>query len=137
MGVTVRYEGGMRFVGESASGRAIAMDAPADSGGTGSEPTPVELLLNSIGGCTGMDIVYALRKMRTPATGLTIRIEERRASSFPRVVTNVHLDYEIAGEIPEENARRAVELSLSTYCTVSNSLACVGEITHAVRVVPS
>jgi putative redox protein len=136
MTVTVRYEGGMRFVGESTSGKPVAMDAPADSGGRGDEPTPVELLLNAVGGCTGMDIAYALRKMRTPAEGIEVRVEATRAETHPRVVTALHLVYRITGDVPEENARRAAELSISTYCTVTNSLAGVAAITHEVRCIP-
>jgi len=120
---TVRYDGGMAFIGEGGSGHAVVMDASTAAGGRGRGPTPVELLLSAIGGCTGMDVISILQKMRTPASALTITIDVDRSSSHPKALRRVHLLYRIDGELPEENARRAIDLSLTKYCSVASSLA--------------
>ncbi len=126
---TVKHIDGMRFVGAGRSGHAILMDASEEVGGADSGPRPLEMVLVALGGCTGMDVVSLLRKMRTEPTGLEIEVEDERAEAYPKALKKIHLRYRVRGDVPEENLRKAIELSLSKYCPVANSLAGVAEIT--------
>ena len=129
---TVEYSGGMAFVGKVASGHDVHMDAGESAGGADSAPRPVEILLSSLGGCTGMDVVSVLRKMKTEPKSLQIEIQDERAAEYPKVITKIHLIYKVEGEVPEENLTKAIELSLAKYCPIANTLAGVAEITYEV-----
>ncbi len=130
MGQTqVVYEGGMKFVGQGTSGHRVTMDAATSSGGNDLAARPVEVLLASLGGCTGMDVVAILRRMKTPVESLRITIEDTRASDYPKVIERIHLVYRLEGRIPPENVERAIELSLSKYCPIANTLTGVTTIT--------
>lgn len=126
---SVELEGGMKFVGRGASGHPVMMDAATTAGGSDLAARPVEVLLASLGGCTGMDVVSILTKMKTPVDGLRITIDDERASEYPKVITRIHLVYHVSGRIPPENVKRAIELSLSKYCPIANTLAGVTAIT--------
>jgi putative redox protein len=110
------------------------MDASESSGGTDSAARPVEVLLSSLGGCTGMDVVSILRKMKTEPESLQIEIVDERAPEYPRVITKIHLNYKVRGHVPEENLVKAIELSLAKYCPIANTLSGVSEITYAYAV---
>lgn len=126
----VNYTGGMAFVSEVASGHDVHMDAGESSGGADSAPRPVEILLSSLGGCTGMDVISVLRKMKTVPKSLQIEIQDERAPEYPKVITKIHLVYRAEGEVPEENLTKAIELSLTKYCPIANTLGGISEITY-------
>ena len=130
MGRTVvRYEGGMKFVGQGRSGHPVTMDAAPEVGGADSAARPIEVLLCSLGACTGMDVISILRKMRSEPTALEIQVEDERETEPPKAINKVHLVYRVKGRVPEANLRKAIELSLSTYCPIANSLSGVAKIT--------
>ncbi len=131
MGKTiVEHTSGMAFVGKVASGHDVHMDAGESAGGADSAPRPVEILLSSLGGCTGMDVVAVLRKMKTEPKSLQIEIHDERATEYPKVITKIHLIYKVEGKVPEENLTKAIELSLAKYCPIANTLGGVSEITY-------
>ena len=135
MGRTIlEYKGGMEFVGKVASGHDIRMDAGDSVGGADSAPRPVEVLLSSLGGCTGMDVVSVLRKMKTEPKSLQIEIQDERATEYPKAFTKIHLIYKVEGDVPEENLVKAIELSLTKYCPIANTLSGVAEITYEISV---
>jgi putative redox protein len=132
---TVEYAGGMAFVGKVASGHDVHMDAGEGSGGADTAARPVEVLLSSLGGCTGMDVVSILRKMKTEPDSLQIELQDERASEYPKVITKIHLIYRVKGEVPEENLTKAIEMSLAKYCPIANTLGGVSEISYEASVV--
>ncbi len=132
--VTVSFDGGMRFVGHSDNGHVVAMDASVKGGGDGSAPTPIDVLLSSLGGCSGMDAVSILRKMKTEPETLRIEIDGERTEDHPKSFTKIHLVYVVSGDVPEANLKKAIDLSLSKYCPVANMLGGVAEITSDVRI---
>ncbi len=93
-------------------------------------------MLCALGGCTGMDVVSILRKMKTAPTSLEIEIEDERAAEYPKVFKKLHLTYRVTGNIPEENLRKAIDLSLAKYCPIANSLAGVAQITSEYVIEP-
>ena len=132
----VEYLGGMRFSGRGASEHDVLMDAATTSGGQDSAPRPVEVLLASLGGCTGMDVVSILRKMKTEPRALRIEIDDERAAEYPKVITRLHLIYVVEGDVPRENAEKAVKLSLDKYCPIVNTLSGVAKVSSEVRILP-
>ena len=135
MGKTiVEHTGGMAFVGKRASGHDVHMDAGEASGGADSAARPVEVLLSSLGGCTGMDVVSVLRKMKTEPASLEIEIRDERAEHYPKAITKLHLIYRVTGDVPKDNLIKAVDLSLAKYCPIANSLNGVAEISYDVEI---
>lgn len=129
MRTEVTWQGGMRF---SADGRWV-MDSTPEHGGTGTGPTPMETVLLALAGCTGMDVVSILRKMRAPLADLRIEVEAERAREHPRVFTAIHLRYHLNGEgLKPEQAVRAVGLSQEKYCSVSAMLRASARLTYEV-----
>ena len=133
MEVKVMWHEGLRFVGLGPSGHAVLMDGGKDAGGADSAPRPTELLLIALGGCTGMDVVSILQKMRTPPRRFWVEIQAERAPEHPKAVRKVRLLY-VAEGVPEENLRKAAQLSQERYCSVSHSLSA--ELSFSVQALP-
>jgi len=109
---------GMKFTSVNTAGHETITD-----GEKLTAASPVEMLLESLGGCTGSDIVLILDKMRTPAERLEIAIEGDRRRSEPRFYTDVHMRFDVwGGGIDPDKMARAVRLSLEKYCSVYHSL---------------
>jgi putative redox protein len=133
---TVEYQGGMAFSARGASGHEVLMDAAETAGGEDRAARPVEVLLASLGGCTGMDVVSILRKMKTEPRRLRVEIDDERAAEYPKVIRSLHLTYVVEGDVPRENVEKAVNLSLEKYCPIANTLGGVARITSEVRILP-
>ena len=126
---TVKFIDGMQFIGQGESKHEVHMDASPKVGGIDSAARPLEVMLCALGGCTGMDVVSILRKMKTEPRSLQIEITDERAPEYPKVFTKLHLTYRITGAVPQDNLKKAIDLSLSKYCPIANTLAGVVQIT--------
>jgi len=117
--VNVTWAGEHRFdAGVSNGGPTIRLDASRHTG-----PSPVDALLSALGACTGVDVVDILAKRRTPVTSLQVQLTGDRASATPSRITRVALTYTITGDgIAREHAERAIELAVTKYCSVRDSL---------------
>uniref|UniRef100_A0A7C2B8U4 OsmC family peroxiredoxin n=1 Tax=candidate division WOR-3 bacterium TaxID=2052148 RepID=A0A7C2B8U4_UNCW3 len=119
MEAKVRWTEAMQFVGISGSSHALVMDTGPDHGGKDTAATPMELLLIALAGCTGMDVVSLLKKMRVNFSGLEINVRAERRDEHPRVFTGIELEYVVLGTgIDRAAVQRAVELSQEKYCSV-------------------
>lgn len=117
--VTVAWTGDNAFRSTSRGGAVLTLDGNAKLA-----QSPAEALLSALAGCTAVDIVEILRKRRTPADTLEIRVLGTRANGTPRRFTDIVLEYAIAGAgIDRAPAERAVDLAVNKYCTVKDSLA--------------
>lgn len=123
MKASLVWKGEMAFAATSESGHTLVMDASPDQEGDNQGPRPMELLLLSLGGCTGMDVISFLRKKRVTVDELKIAIEAERRKEHPQVFTKVTLDYQIKGKnLKESDVKWAVELSQEKYCSVIGML---------------
>lgn len=135
MNTTVRWTDGMAFAGTTESGATLTLDAKPEHGGGGRGPSPMETVLLALGGCTGMDVVSILRKMRAPLEGLEVRITADRASEHPQVFTRIHLEYVASGRgLQPDQVKRAVELSQERYCSVSAMLRASAQVSYTWRI---
>lgn len=123
MDATVDLLAGMEFKGRTGSGHTIVMDAMPDVGGRDAGPRPLELLLVGLGGCTGMDVISILRKMRQNVTGYQIQLHADRAADHPKGFTHITIEHIVRGEnLSPESVRRAVELTATRYCSASSMI---------------
>ncbi len=112
----------MSFLGETPSGHQIQMDASEEVGGQNSGARPTELVLSAVAGCTGIDIISILQKMRLEPTSFHMDVKGDRAENHPKRFTHIHIHYALEGDLPEEKVVRAIQLSNEKYCSVSRSL---------------
>ena len=131
MNTTVKWIDGMMMVGESASGHAIVMDGPEDLGGKNLGIRPMEMLLLGMGGCTTIDVVSTLKKMREIVSDCRVEISAQRADEHPKIFTKIHLNFIINGSnLNEKKVEKAVSLSADKYCSASIMLGKMADITH-------
>jgi putative redox protein len=146
--VQARWTSGMRFEGANPEGMRVVMDAHPQHGGTAGRPaaghyeieaggpSPMETLLLALAGCTGMDVIPILQKMRAPVDRFTIEVTADRADTHPRVLTAIHLRYVAAGPgLRVEQVEKAVGLSQDKYCSVSAMLRKAAPVTYETTVI--
>jgi putative redox protein len=115
------WQGAHRFEARSGSGHAIVTESVSKEGHQAA--SPMELFLVAIAGCTAIDVVAILEKMREPVAGLRVEIDGARAETHPKYFTAIEITYKLTGRgLNREKVERAVELSHSTYCSASASL---------------
>ncbi|MEO0081528.1 MAG: OsmC family protein [candidate division WOR-3 bacterium] len=132
----IRWAGRMTFIGRAGSNHLVPMDSGSDFGGDNSATKPMELLLLGLGGCTGMDVVSLLHKMRVPFTNLEMNITADRTEEYPTVYRRIDIEYVVTGHnLDEEKVKRAIELSQEKYCSVSAMLRKACPVNFAWRVV--
>jgi putative redox protein len=122
MHLQVNWKQGMAFQTTTPSGHDVTLDAGEDVGGLNTGPRPTEMLLQATAACTGIDIVSILHKMRLPLERFEMEVDGVRATEHPKKFTAIHILYVLDGDMPEERVRRAIELSVDRYCSVSHSL---------------
>lgn len=136
MKARVKWVEGVTFVGESASGHAVVMDGPPESGGRNLGIRPMEMLLLGMGGCTAFDVVMILKKARQPVTDCVVEMQAERAATDPKVFTRIHVHFVVTGDgLSDKQVARAVELSAEKYCSASIMLGKAAEISHDYEVV--
>jgi putative redox protein len=131
MKARVKWVEEVTFIGESASGHAVVMDGPPESGGRDLGIRPMEMVLLGMGGCTAFDVVMILKKARQPVTDCVVEMEAERATSEPKVFTRIHVHFVVTGNgLSDKQVARAVELSAEKYCSASIMLSKAVDITH-------
>jgi putative redox protein len=84
--------------------------------------SPMELLAVALGGCTAMDVVSILQKMRQPLEDLQVEVSGEKADEHPRRYLSLEIVYRLRGDLDEHRVKRAIELSESKYCSVQATL---------------
>ena len=131
MQINLSWKGKMAFQAGNEYGNKITLDAKPDAGGEGKGPSPMELVLIALAGCTAMDIVVIMRKKRLDLQGLNIKVEGERASEHPKYFTKISVEYNFEGkDLKQEDVKQAVELSRDKYCSVSAMLKEKAEISY-------
>ena len=114
----VEWVGGLKFDASRADGPKVRID-----GDTHTAPSPFDMLLAAIATCAATDVVTIMEKQRTPLQGLHIQVEAQRVSDIPKRLASAILHFTLRGNgITPEKAARAVELSVTKYCSVRSSL---------------
>jgi len=112
------------------NGHHLLLDTSKDFGGNNAGPRPKSLLMAGLAGCTAMDVVSILNKMKIVFDDFRISIEGNITEEHPKHYDSMHIKYIIKGTgIPEDKVRHAIELSQDKYCGVSYSLKKALEVT--------
>ena len=132
--VSTRWLENMSFESEI-NGHKLVVDAKEEVGGQDKGPRPKPLMLAALGGCTSMDVISILKKMRVELKSLNVIVEGELTEEHPKHFTKMHVIYEVEGDkLPMENIQKAVTLSEEKYCGVSIVYRQVMEITSEIRI---
>ena len=109
--------GELNFKGTNSRGQSVQFS------GSKSAVSPMESVLMAAAACSSVDIEILLKKMRQPYHGVTVSVEGIRADAVPAVFTDIFIHYIIYGDVQSSKARKAVEMSMEKYCSVSIMLS--------------
>ncbi len=130
---TVRYAGDGYFIGTTPTGIPQLMDSKGDRHAA---PTPLEMLLVSVAGCTAFDVQSILEKKRQDVTGYDVEITGTRAETHPRKFTAFHINHIVHGRnVSEKAVADAIKLSDEIYCSVAATVRPTAEITTSYEIV--
>jgi putative redox protein len=118
------------------NGHEIILDAVEAVGGENRGPRPKPLMMVALAGCTGMDVVSILRKMRVEVEGFAVRVVGDLTEEHPKHFEKMHVIYEFKGkDLPIDKLEKAISLSEERYCGVSVSYRKAMGITSEIRIV--
>jgi putative redox protein len=127
--IQVDWAGGLQFDAGRLDGPKVRLDGDTRTG-----PNPVDTLLAALAACAATDVVQIMEKQRTPLKSLGVRVEAQRVASIPKRLAAAVLHFTLQGAgITPEKAERAVELSVTKYCSVGASLRPDAPVTWTIE----
>ncbi len=124
--ITASWKEENSYIAQNAAGGTVQMGTIDGKPGVG----PMQLLLVAVAGCTGMDIVSILKKKKIDLQDMQIRVRGLRATDYPMIWNEIHLDYLLWGpNIPPKDVEQAIHLSETKYCSVGIMLGKSAKIT--------
>ena len=127
---------GLTFVGKGETNHWVSIDGPKEFFGSEAGTRPMELLLISLGSCTGSDVASILKKKKVPITSMEIHVESEERKEFPKVFTKIHIEYIFYGsQLNTADLERAIDLSQNKYCPISAMLGKTCELTYSYKIV--
>jgi len=134
--VQMEWKGGVAFEGISKFGDTVRTDGARRVGGEERGATATELMLFSIAGCTGVDVVLILKKARQPIESLTIKVEAEQNDKYPKPFHTVRIHFTAHGKgIDERRLAKAIALSEEKYCVVSQTIASPAKVSTSYEIV--
>ncbi|MEL6925951.1 MAG: OsmC family protein [Bacteroidota bacterium] len=127
-----RLNQAMHFESTNEDGNSIQMDGSPDIGGEGKGVRPMELLLMAAAGCSSIDVVLLLKKMRQDLQDIQVEVEgdKVKLDTYSEFKT-IHLHYTLTGNLKPEKVEKAISLSVEKYCSVSKALEKASKITYS------
>ena len=127
--VTTYWKGGMQFESDNPSGKTVVMDTNVEGSDTRFGLSPKAMMLSAIAGCSGIDIVPLLDKMRVVIDDFKMVIKGELTDEHPKYYHRVTVDYHFYGkELNEKKIKKAVDLSVEKYCGVMEMFRRFAEI---------
>jgi putative redox protein len=123
----VRVSGNYGFEASDEYGHTVKMDSSPESGGQNFGVRPMQMLLMGIGGCSAIDVISILKKQRQEVLDYRMTISgDREPNVEPSLWKEINIEFHLQGNIDEDKAKRAVELSINKYCSVAATLEKAG-----------
>lgn len=132
--VKTRWKGNLNFSSQVGD-HEVVTDAPELHGGDNAAPSPKPLMVAALAGCTGVDVISTLKKMRVELEDFSMEVESEQTEDIPSVYTSMHIIYEFKGKDLDPNKlKRAVELSQDKYCGVSAMYKKIMDISWEIKI---
>ena len=136
LAVKMHWSGGLKFEGLSEFGHNMVTDGAKRVGGSEDGFKPTELLLYGIASCTGVDVIRILQKGRQKVTGLEIEVIGHQQDEYPKPFHTIEVKYIVRGEnLDERRVAKAIHLSESKYCVVSQTVEHPGKVATSYEIV--
>ena len=133
---SVTLQDNMHFIGKTTTGFSINLDAGESVGGQNKGARPLELMAMSLIGCTAMDVISILRKMRQDVTAFSVNFDATNAQEHPKVFTQIDVEYIITGNnLDTKMVEKAIELSTTRYCPAQAMLETAVPINHTYKLI--
>ncbi|WP_452230478.1 MULTISPECIES: OsmC family protein [unclassified Lacinutrix] len=117
--ITTIWNGNMLFESDNPSGHTVLMDISKENGGNSSGLRPKAMMLSSLAGCSGLDVVSVLDKMKASVEGFYMTVEGELTDEHPKYYHTVTVEYHFTGkDLNESKIKKAVDLSVDKYCGV-------------------
>ena len=138
MQITILYDGQMRWKHtDEATSITTVMDGKKAEGGLEEGPSPKELVLHGLAGCTGLDVVAILGKKKVAFERFSIDVSAEQNKTHPVIFKTIHIHYRFTGDPADRpHFERAIELSKNQFCGISAMLAQSAEITWELTISP-
>lgn len=134
--VQLGWQGSFKFASEDTHGHTLTVDAPQSEGDRFDGMMPGDLLLTSLGSCSGIDVVNILKRQRQDVTGLDISVTGEQLPDAPWTWVAIKLEYTVCGRGLRESAvRRAIELSEEKYCSIGATIGGRSEISSSFTII--
>jgi putative redox protein len=132
--IDVKWDGNMKFVTDI-DGHKLVLDTTEDVGGNNEGPRPKVLLMVALAGCTGMDVVSILKKMKVDITFFNLKVEGDINDEHPKKYNAIKVIYELKGpNLSYEKVEKAVNLSIEKYCGVNANLRDAIQMEYEIRI---
>jgi len=129
----LKWTGDMAFDTEL-DGHKLIIDVDESAGGHNLGMRPKKLMLTALAGCTGMDVISLLKKMRIEPEVFNVRVDGSVTEEHPKQYESMHIIYEFKGEnLPEDKLIKAIELSQEKYCGVSALYKKAIKVTYEIK----
>ena len=136
MNVKVRWIEDMKMMAESGSGHSVIMDGPEDLGGINIGFRPMEMVLIGMAGCSIIDIVSIIKKMREVVTICRAEVTAKRAEKEPKVFNEINIKFKLEGaNLNTNKVEKAINLSIEKYCSASIMFAKTAKIKHSFEII--
>jgi putative redox protein len=129
-----RLDQDFHFEAKGSSPIPVHIDAAEGIGGHNAGSRPMELLLMGLGGCTAIDVILILKKQRQIVEDFQIRVQgdrEKIEGTEKTPFRNIHIQFELKGEIDGNKALKAIQMSMDKYCSATAQLEPSATITHS------
>jgi len=127
--VSTHWKGALQFESDNPSGKLVMMDASIENGGYNSGLSPKAMILSSLAGCSGLDVVAILKKMKVKFSDFRIDTYGELTTNHPKYYHQVKVEYHFYGEdLNETQIQKAVNLSVEKYCGVMEMFRRFAEV---------
>lgn len=130
-----RLDDAFHFEARNEDGRTVHMDAAEKIGGHNKGVRPTQMLLMSLAGCSGIDVINILNKQKQVLDDFQVEVEgeQENIQDAAKVFTDINIKFILKGNVEPQKAKRAVELSMEKYCSVEKTLRLAGaKIKHSI-----
>ena len=128
--VTTTWKQNLLFESDNPSGHTVLIDTSLENGGQNSGLAPKAMMLSSLAGCSGLDVVSILAKMKVAVTDFKIITTGELTDEHPKYYHTVHVVYQFYGhDLPQDKLKKAVDLSVEKYCGVMEMFRKFAKVT--------
>ena len=133
-----RIDDAYNMLATNEDGNTVKTDGSEAIGGKNSAMRPMQMLLSAVGGCSSIDVISLLKKLRQPLEDIQMTVTgNREEGKVPSLFTDIHIHYDLYGNIEPDKAEKAIALSVEKYCSVSLMLRKETKVTWGYKIHPA